>query len=245
MGGAAIRCEGIAKSFGGRQVLNGVNLEVGKGRIIGLLGPNGAGKTTLIRIMSAQLRPSRGTVLIGGKPLQRRDRVLLRTLGVVPQEPALYGELTLRENLMFMAKVQGIRGENVAALCSDLLEELGLGSHADRRASECSTGMRQVLNILMGLLHAPLVLLLDEPTVGLDLRVRRLVWSRLERMAAEGGAVLVATHALQEAQDHCHEVAFLHRGKVIAKGPPRVVAEELAGAEDLEEAFLEISGEVG
>ncbi len=175
MNGTPIVCEGIIRRFGRREVLSGVGLEVGKGRIVGLLGPNGAGKTTLIRIITGQITPSGGRVLIGGNPLRPRDRGLMRTLGLVPQEPALYRELTLRENLLLMASIYGLRKDEATSRCGELLDEMGLSGHADRRAEECSAGMRQALSVLMGMIHRPYALLLDEPTVGLDPKIRSLV----------------------------------------------------------------------
>jgi ABC-2 type transport system ATP-binding protein len=245
-----IRVSGLVKRYGERTVLDGVDLEVEEGDILGLLGPNGAGKTTMLRILSAQIRPDAGDVEIGRFKLPEGENAVRKAIGMVPQEQALYRRLTLRENLELMAALHGMDRQERRTRCHSLLQRLGLGEHADQVAEECSTGMRQALNILMGLAHCPDIILLDEPTVGLDPRIRRTVWELLAEEASRGKAVLLATHAMDEAERHCDKVAFLHLGKIFAQGTPAEVRGRLVemsaggrgGELGLEEVFMEITG---
>lgn len=245
----------VSKDFGGTPVLRGVDLEIGEGLIFGLLGPNGAGKTTLLNIVSCQLRPSAGEAAVDGLSTVRDAAAIRAGIGLVPQEAAVYRKLTVRENLALMASLHGMAEPARSETVSALLERVGLAGAAGTRAEHCSTGMRQALNIAMGLVHDPAVILLDEPTEGLDPAVRRSVWGLFRELSGRGRTLLLTTHILNEAERYCDKVAFLHHGRVLAVGSSAEVREELmrkrsaereggAGeAETFEDVFVELMGE--
>ncbi len=244
-----ITARGLVKRFGERIVLNGVDLEAREGEVFGLLGPNGAGKTTVINILSAKLRPDEGEVRIDGLRLPGDEAGIKKKVGVVPQEAALYRRLSISENIELISAMHGIGREERGRICRGLLDGLDISEYADRRASECSSGIRQAASIMMGLANLPDNVLMDEPTVGLDPRIRNSLWDLLKGMAERGKTVLLTTHALDEAERHCDRIAFLHRGRIIAVGTPAEVkrsVEEMRVAagkslNGLEDAFFEIT----
>ncbi len=242
-----ISVESLSKSFGKSLVLEGVELEIGAGRIFGLLGPNGAGKTTLLKLLSCLLRPDSGDAFIDGLSIRRDAAAIRAGIGLVPQEAAMYAKLTVGENLALMGRLHGLEPGECRERAGRLLARFRLDGAAARRAEHCSTGMRQALNIAMGLVHHPQVVLLDEPTEGLDPAVRRAVWGLFQEMAGEGRTLLLTTHIMSEAERYCDEVAFLHAGKIRAVGPPAEVrrgsGRTAAGEASFEEVFMELSEE--
>lgn len=251
-----ISIRSVSKSFGEKPVLDGVDLEIGAGRIFGLLGPNGAGKTTLLNILSCQIGPSSGEALEDGLSILKEASSIRAMIGLVPQETALYGKLTVGENLAFMGALHGMDKAALAQATEALLEKVRLSASAGLRAEHCSSGMRQALNIAMGLIHDPRIILLDEPTEGLDPAVRRAVWGLFQELAAQGRTLLLTTHIMHEAERYCDEVAFLNAGRVQAVGTPEEVRKECMvltrgvsgeaceeGRRTLEDVIIELLGE--
>ncbi|MEX0851689.1 MAG: ATP-binding cassette domain-containing protein [Bauldia sp.] len=213
----------LRKVFDGFVAVDDVSFAVEPGEVFGLLGPNGAGKSTTMMMLAGLLPPDAGTVLIDGQAFHPRDRALRRTLGVVPQDLAIYPELSARENLEFLGRLYGVRGADLRDRIAEVLERIGLAGRADDRVGDLSGGMKRRLNFGAALLHRPRVLILDEPTVGVDPLSRRELWEIILRLVSdEGLTVLLSTSYLDEAE-RCQRVAVMHGGKVLAAGPPASV----------------------
>ncbi len=219
-GGPAIELVGVGKLFAGRDVpaLDGVDLSVPHGTIYGILGPNGAGKTTLMSILGGLLKPTYGTARIDGHDIAKGRAAIRRVIGMVPQEPAVYPTLTVRENLDYFGRMQGLSGphlQNRIRACLDLAE---MGDYADRRVDQLSGGYRRRLNMVIGLIHEPRILILDEPTVAIDPHSRSLIHQRLRELHASGITILISTHYMEEAEQLCQHIAIIHHGKVMVQG---------------------------
>ena len=208
----------ISKSYGPRLALDNVSLNVRPGEIAGLLGPNGAGKTTTLSILATLLRPDSGHILIDGKPPQSDRRALGRMLGLVPQSLALYPTLSAAQNVWHFARMQGLSHDGAAVNCKRVLEEAGLADRADDPMHSFSGGMKRMLNLACGIVHRPPVLLLDEPTVGVDLQSREQLLTRIRHYADAGAAVIYSTHHMEEAERICDRVLLIDRGKLVAEG---------------------------
>ena len=209
---------GISKSYGNRRALDGVSLSVRPGEIVGLLGPNGAGKTTTLSILSTLLRPDSGQVLIHGKPPGQHPRRLGRMLGLVPQSLALYPTLSAAQNVRHFARMQGLSSGDASEACARVLEEVGLSDRAREPMYSLSGGMKRRLNLACGMVHRPAALLLDEPTVGVDLQSRERILTLVRRAADAGSGVIYSTHYMEEAERLCDRVLLIDRGKLIAGG---------------------------
>jgi ABC-2 type transport system ATP-binding protein len=205
----------ISKRYGSQVALDDVSLAVHPGEIVGLLGPNGAGKTTTLSILSGLMRPDSGRVLIGDKPLARDSR---RMLGLVPQTLALYPTLSGTQNVMYFARMQGMPSDAATRACARVLDEVGLTGRASAPMHSYSDGMKRRLNFACGLVHRPAVLLLDEPTVGVDLQSREQILMLVRRCAEESSAVIYSTHYMEEAERLCDRVLLIDRGRLIADG---------------------------
>ncbi|OLD50841.1 MAG: ABC transporter ATP-binding protein [Actinobacteria bacterium 13_1_40CM_2_65_8] len=229
----AVAVEGVRKKFGGLHVLDGVTLRVRTGEIYGLLGPNGAGKTTLIRAIVGLVAPDAGEVTVLGRRMPDVDN--LRNVGYMTQAAALYPGLSVEENLKFFAAVYGV-DEGVD-------EALRLVELYDRRGSVVATlsgGMRQRCSLACALVHKPKLLLLDEPTVGVDPQLRVQFWEEFRKMAAAGTTIIVSSHVMDEAE-RCQRLGLIQYGKLLAEGTPNEVRAS-AGTNNLEEAFLRLAG---
>jgi ABC-2 type transport system ATP-binding protein len=212
---------GITKSFGRIAAVRGVDFEIGPGETYGLLGPNGAGKTTSISIVAGLLEADAGEVLVGGERLTTRTIAPKRLVGLVPQELAVYPDLTARENLRFFGRLYGLNRAELALRVDRVLETVGLADRADDPAKEYSGGMKRRLNIAIGLLHEPMLLILDEPTVGVDPQSRNAILESVEGLAGEGMAVLYTTHYMEEAERLCDRVGIIDAGEIKAEGDRR------------------------
>ncbi len=242
----------VWKKYGDREALRGVSITVGEKEIVSLLGPNGAGKTTLISIIVGVLKQTRGKVLVcGGDP--KKPEVRAR-IGFCPQEHGLIEELTGYENMLFYARLYGIDGEEAKKRIRNLLETVGLWEHARRIVGKYSGGMKKRLSLAITLLPDPQLLVLDEPTVGMDPGVRREVWDIIRNAKRDGKSVLLATHYMDEADILSDRVYIMHEGRVVAHGspeelkekygPPSVIEVELARAPPgLGEALSKLVGE--
>jgi len=211
----AIDVEGLSKSFDGKTVVHDLTLKVARGQIYGFLGPNGSGKTTSIRMLCGLLKPDAGSGTCLGYDVIRETDAIKRHIGYMTQKFGLYEDLTIEENLQFTARVYGLdrRSERVEAS----LERLGLVHRRHQLAGALSGGWKQRLALAACLLHEPQLLLLDEPTAGVDPKARRDFWDQIHAMAAEGITVLVSTHYMDEAE-RCHEIAYIAYGELLARG---------------------------
>ena len=216
---------GVSRRIGDRQVLDGVSLTVGRGRLCALVGPNGAGKTSLLRVVSGRLRADQGEVRMLGQTIaDARQRGLL---GLVPQDLALYPSLTVRENLEVLGRLAGVASDRLPERIADSLQWAGLGDRADHRLSALSGGMKRRVNLIAGLLHQPALLLLDEPTVGVDAASEGRLYALLSALRSSGMGIVLATHHLDDAAACCDDVVVMHEGRGGAAGP---VAEVVARA---------------
>ena len=222
-----LECRELHRSFGDTHAVNGVSFTVAPGETYGLLGPNGAGKTTTISMVAGLLEPDAGEIVVAGRPMSTRTIDAKRSIGLVPQDLAIYPDLTARENLRFFGRLQGMRGDELATRIDAVLEVIGLADRADDRAQDYSGGMKRRLNIGIGLLHEPELLILDEPTVGVDPQSRNAILESVEHLAGGGMAVLYTTHYMEEAERLCDRVAIVDKGLIVAEGTRRELVERI------------------
>jgi ABC-2 type transport system ATP-binding protein len=217
-GAPALLIEGLHKSYGATVALAGVDLRVEPGTVVGLLGPNGAGKTSLVSIVAGLRRPDRGRVEVCGIDAVRWPRRVRPQLGIAPQDTGVYPTLSVRENLRFFAGLAGLRRAEAAARIDEVAAALRLDSLLDRPAAQLSRGERRREHTAIALLHRPALVLLDEPTTGADVRTRTQILELVAELARSGSAVVYSTHYLQEIETLRAEVAFLDRGRIVARG---------------------------
>jgi ABC-2 type transport system ATP-binding protein len=219
----AIDVEGLTKSFDGRAVVHGLTMQVPKGEIYGFLGPNGSGKTTTIRMLCGLLTPDSGHGSCLGYDIRTQSDEIKRHVGYMTQRFSLYEDLSIRENLEFIARVYGLREPRAAA--REAIDRLGLSGRADQLAGKLSGGWKQRLALGACILPSPQLLLLDEPTAGVDPKARREFWEEIHGLAADGITVLVSTHYMDEAE-RCHEIAYIAFGELLARGTANDVVAE-------------------
>ncbi len=207
---------GLAKRFGALVAVDGVTFRVGDGEAVGLLGPNGAGKTTTVSLISGLLRPDSGQVLFDKRPIRGDVDPHKRRLGLVPQELALVEELSGRANLRFFGSLQGLGGKSLSKAMAWCLDLVGLSGRAGDSVRTYSGGMKRRLNLAAALLHDPRMILLDEPTVGVDPQSRNSLFDCLDRLKAEGKSILYTTHYMEEAERLCDRIVIMDQGKVVA-----------------------------
>ncbi len=217
-GAALLEANGLCKSYGAHLVLDGVSLSAGAGEVVGLLGPNGAGKTTTLSLLATLIEPDGGTVRIAGTAPSRRNHALRRRLGFVPQAIALYPSLSGFRNLELFARLHRIPRRQTRIECMRALEEVGLTERAHDPVATLSGGMQRRLNLACGLVHRPDLLLLDEPTVGVDPQSRERILETVRRAAAAGAAVVYSTHYMEEIERICSRALLIDFGKVVAAG---------------------------
>ncbi|MBN1543076.1 ABC transporter ATP-binding protein [candidate division KSB1 bacterium] len=215
---AVLRVEQLSKSYGERRAVDAVSFEVTTGEIFGFLGPNGAGKTTTINLICSLLKPDSGRIFIDGEELAVDRPQTRRKIGVVPQEIALYEELGAIDNLRFWGGLYGLSGKPLANRIDELLNLTGLADRGLERVKTFSGGMKRRLNMAIGMIHRPPLLLLDEPTVGIDPQARHRMLDVVRQVAQEGTAVLYTTHYLDEAESLCDRVAIIDHGRILAQG---------------------------
>jgi ABC-2 type transport system ATP-binding protein len=226
-----LAAEGLIKSFGDLIAVNGVSFEIAEGETFGLLGPNGAGKTTSISMVAGLLEPDNGTIHVAGTPIRTNSTAGRSDIGLVPQEIAIYPDLTATENLRFFGRLYDMPGEKLDKRVEEVLEVIGLSERQDDLVSEFSGGMQRRLNIGIGLLHRPRLLILDEPTVGVDPQSRNAILESVEDLSGEGIAVLYTTHYMEEAERLCDRVAIIDEGVIKAEGTRRELV-SLVGEKD-------------
>jgi len=214
----AIKVQDLHKNFGDVYAVQGVSFDVQAGEIFSLLGPNGAGKSTTISMLSCLLEPTQGDALVMGHSITREPMAVKAAIGVVPQEIALYEDLSARENLSFWGKMYGLRGAALKQRVDEVLEIIGLTDRQKGRSGKFSGGMKRRLNIGIALLHRPQVIIMDEPTVGIDPQSRRNILNSIKELNQQGMTVLYTTHYMEEAQELSDHIAIMDQGKVIAHG---------------------------
>ena len=221
-----IEFQDLCVAYGTRLAVDHVRLPIETGEFVGLLGPNGAGKTSLLRALCGLVTPSSGRVLVAGLDPHRDRMGVASRLGFVPQDLAFYGSLTARQNLRFFGRLQGLWGAPLERATDRVLDLVQLAERADERTREYSGGMKRRLNVAIGLLHEPSVLVLDEPTVGVDAHSRSALLDCFEAVGRGGATVLYTTHLMEEAERLCARVAIIDGGRIIADGPPGALIEE-------------------
>ncbi|MBF5045177.1 ABC transporter ATP-binding protein [Aggregicoccus sp. 17bor-14] len=225
-----LEVRGLVKRYGAVKAVDGVSFKVGPGESVGLLGPNGAGKTTTLSMVVGLLQPDGGEVLLEGRALRGDTDPLKRTLGFVPQELALYEELPARANLRLFGALQGVTGAALDEAVESALALVSLSDRAGDKAGTFSGGMKRRLNLAAALLHGPRVLLLDEPTVGVDPQSRNAIFDNLEALRARGIALVYTTHYMEEVERLCDRVIIIDRGQVVADDTLRGLHRRQAGA---------------
>jgi ABC-2 type transport system ATP-binding protein len=223
-----ILAEGLCRTFGLTIAVQDLSLRVDAGQAYGLVGPDGAGKSTTMRLLCGAIRRDAGRVVLRGIDLDRDVTGARAQIGYLPQRFSLYGELTVAENLQFFAEVRGLPLQSWKSRSREILDFVGLGEFAERRAEALSGGMRQKLGLAAALVHRPRILLLDEPTSGVDPVTRQGFWQLIIRLLEEGVAVLVSTPYMDEAS-RCQRLGFMSRGRLLVEGPPAEVARRLDG----------------
>ncbi len=235
-----LSCTGLQRSFGALKAVVDVSFEIAQGETYGLLGPNGAGKTTTISIIAGVLRADAGRVTVAGKTMTPSAMDAKRHIGLVPQDIALYPDLTARENLHFFGRIQRVAADQRASRVDEVLETIGLVDRANDRVSEFSGGMKRRLNIGVGLLHRPTLLILDEPTVGVDPQSRNAILDAVETLATDGMGVLYTTHYMEEAQRLCDRIGIVDQGTLVAEGTAAQLIGRI-GADDV--VRLQLAGQ--
>lgn len=238
---SAVELQGITRSFGGRTVLEGITLSIPQGELFGLLGPSGSGKTTLIKLMTGIDRADDGSVRMLGEPMPQLK--MLQAFGYMAQSDALYGELTGKQNLAFFGAMFGLKGEALQERIQAVSELVALTSHLNKQTSSYSGGMKRRLSLAIALLHEPKLLVLDEPTVGIDPVLRKSIWKELTELTKQGVTIILTTHVMDEAEK-CDRLGLIREGRLIAVDTPQAIMEQ-AGSSTLEEAFIALGQSAG
>jgi ABC-2 type transport system ATP-binding protein len=241
-GEPAVRVEGLVRHFDDIKAVDDVSFAVERGEIFSLLGPNGAGKSTTISILSCLLRPSAGDAFVMGHSILSDPQNVKASIGVVPQEIALYEDLSARENLVFWGKMYGLRGAELHKKADEVLDLIGLADRQKGRVGKFSGGMKRRVNIGVALMHTPDLIIMDEPTVGIDPQSRRHILDGVVAFNQQGGSVLYTTHYMEEAQELSNHIAIMDQGKVIANGTHAELV-RIVGEQD--RIDLELSAEAG
>ncbi|RWP26539.1 nodulation factor ABC transporter ATP-binding protein NodI [Mesorhizobium sp.] len=234
MSNVAIDLTGVTKLFGNKLVVDGLSFTVASGECFGLLGPNGAGKSTIARMLLGMTRPDAGDITVLGLPVPARSRLARKGIGVVPQFDNLDLEFTVRENLLVFGRYFGMSTREINAVMPRLLEFARLESKADSRVGLLSGGMKRRLTLARALINDPQLLVMDEPTTGLDPHARHLIWERLRFLLASGKTIILTTHFMEEAERLCDRLCVLERGRKIAEGSPHALIDEYIGCNVIE-----------
>jgi len=237
----AIAIEGLTKDYGDVRAVDGLTLSISEAEVFGLLGPNGSGKTTTINCLTGILKPTSGTLRVGGFDVRTQGLEARRVTGVSPQETAVYSYLTGKENVELFGKLYSVRKAALEPRVDYVLEKVGLLEESGRRVGKYSGGMKRRVSIAMALVTDPKIVLLDEPTVGMDPQARRSVWDFILELRDEGKTIVLTTHYMEEADELCDQVGIIDHGKLIALGSPTDLKEKYH-ARDLEDVFIQLTG---
>jgi lipooligosaccharide transport system ATP-binding protein len=248
---SVVQITDLRKQYNGREVVRGIDLNVSAGRCFGLLGPNGAGKTTTLRLLLGQSPVSGGEIRVFGLPIPQAGRAVRARTGVVPQADNLDPDFTVAENLRVYGRYFGIRLATLATRIAELLAFVGLTERADARIATLSGGMKRRLTIARALINDPELVVLDEPTTGLDPQVRHMIWGRLRDLRQAGKTLLLTTHYMEEAERLCDELVIMDQGRILEQGAPAALIKkhaepeviEVRGEEQLARQVLASSGE--
>ncbi|RPD98588.1 ABC transporter ATP-binding protein [Aureibaculum marinum] len=242
---SVIHINNVYKKYKGADVfsINNLSLEINKGEIYGLLGPNGAGKTTLISMLCGLLKPTSGQITIKGLSFKDNAKQIKQTIGVVPQEYALYPTLTAYENLMYFGAMYGLSGTDLKFKVTESLEHLGLSKFQNKKIRTFSGGMKRRVNLIAGILHQPEILFLDEPTVGVDVQSKNVIMEHLKMLNKNGTTIVYTSHHLNEAETFCSKVSIIDNGSIVASGTPKELMQNSTGANNLEDVFIQLTGE--
>jgi ABC-2 type transport system ATP-binding protein len=240
----AIDIQNLTKYYRGNEkpAIDRVSLGISEGHIFGLLGPNGAGKTTMIRILCGLITPTDGEITIGGYSLKNDLASIRKIIGVVPQEIALYQSLTAYENLSIYGGIYGLRGEQLKKRILDQLQKFGLEKNMNTQVGRFSGGMKRRLNLIVGLMHEPRILFLDEPTVGVDVQSKNVIIESLMDINQAGTTIIYTSHYLEEAEILCSSLAIIDEGRIITKGSLNEIRKEHNSHAKLEDIFLQLTG---
>ncbi|KRE90492.1 ABC transporter ATP-binding protein [Paenibacillus sp. Soil766] len=234
----SIHVHGVSKQFGEKTVLKDITLAVPSSQIFGLLGPSGSGKTTLVRMIAGIDAPTSGQVTVLGQKMPQL--AMLSQIGYMAQSDALYTELTAQENLAFFAALYGLKGAKCKQRIQAVMELVDLSNHLKKQVSNYSGGMKRRLSLAIALLHEPSILILDEPTVGIDPVLRKSIWQELTNLSLNGTTILLTTHVMDEA-DKCHQLGMIRDGRLTAIGTPAEL-KHATSSSTIEEAFLVYGG---
>jgi ABC-2 type transport system ATP-binding protein len=226
-----VEIQGVKKHFGEIHAVDGIDMHVKKGEILGLLGPNGAGKSTTISMIATLLEPTNGTILFMGESIQTNPKPIQEVLGFVPQEIALYPTLTGKENLQFWGRVYRLRGGKLKERISEISQVIGLEERLKDRVDTYSGGMKRRLNIGVALLHKPAFIIMDEPTVGIDPQSRSFILDTVRELRDQGSTVLYTTHYIEEVESLCDRIYIMDHGKIIAEGTKESLTEMIDASE--------------
>lgn len=238
----------MRKTFGSREAVKGISFTIGKGEIFGLLGPNGAGKSTTINMMCGYLEPTEGDTRIEGVSITKHPRKVKRTIGVVPQEIALYKDLTSMENLTFFGEIYGLSPRERKTRAEEVLSFVGLYERRNEPIKNFSGGMQRRVNMAVAMIHQPTFLMMDEPTVGVDPQSRENIFDTIEKLRDQGTTILYTTHYMEEAERMCNHIAIIDEGQIIAMGTLeqllalRDQKREVARPHGLQELFIQLTG---
>lgn len=237
----AIRISDLVHQYSGaaKPAVDHLNLRIPKGAFYGLLGPNGAGKTTTISIISGILKQTSGIVSILGKDWKTDSNAIKNTIGLVPQEIALYDTMTATENLNFFGQMLGLDRRSIAKKTNELMDAFGLSEHKDKQLQNYSGGMKRRVNLMVALLHSPEILILDEPTVGIDVHSRHMINTYLKELNANGMTIVYTSHQLDETEKLCDEVCIIDNGKLLIEGK---TADLVSDGHSLHHHFIELTG---
>lgn len=240
----AIEIHELHKTYKGALVpaLDGLSVSVKKNQIMGLLGPNGAGKTTSINVLCGLVAPDKGYAAIHGMDCTKNTLAIQKILGMVPQQIALFANLSALENFFYIGRLYGIPEKKIREYSWHLLERLGLDKHADKRVGRYSGGMKRRANIIASLLHHPEVVILDEPTAGVDVQSRAMILEFLQEYRKQDKTILYTSHLLEEAEQLCDEVVIIDEGKFIVSGAPMALISNTPDCKKLEDVFLHYTG---
>lgn len=239
-----IRLENLVKKYNGNAAVSGISLTIKKGELFGLLGPNGAGKSTTISMIVGLLKPAEGSIFINGEDALKNSMSVKKLIGLVPQDIALYPTLTARENLAFWGRMYGLSGKTLKERINEVLEIASLDSRKDEKIQNYSGGMKRRINIAAALLHRPEILIMDEPTVGIDPQSRNHILETVKKLNRDGMTVIYTSHYMEEVEYLCTRIGIIDHGKIIALGEKDELKKSLSGRDRIEIIVPKVTADI-